>query len=74
MFFLVSKLKNSTHKILNWNNSHLKNIFKENLDIEDKMSELNKEILMKGINNESYQLEIECLLKHEEILAKEQIF
>ena len=74
MFFLASKLKNSTHKILNWNNSHLKNIFKENLDIEDKMSELNKEILMKGRNNESYQLEKECLLKHEEILAKEQIF
>ena len=38
------------------------------------MSKLNKEIIMKGMYNESYQLEKEYLLKHEEILAKEEIF
>ena len=74
MFFLVSKLKNLKQKIINWNKLHFKNIFQEKLDIEEKMSNLNKEIIEKGMNNESYLLEKEYILKHEEILAKEEMF
>ena len=74
MFCLVSKLKNLKQKIINWNKIHFKNIFQEKLDIEAKMSNLNKEIIAKGMNYESFQLEKEYLLKHEEILAKEEIF
>jgi hypothetical protein len=57
MFCLVSKLKKIKQKIINWNKVHFKNIFQEKLEIEDKMSNLNKEIIAKGMNNESYQLE-----------------
>ena len=74
MFCLVSKLKYVKEKILKWNNLHFKNIFKEKLEIEEKIGKLNKEIISKGMNNDSFLLEKEYLLKHEEILAKEETF
>ena len=74
MFCLVSKLKSVKEKILKWNNQHFKNIFKEKLEIEEKLNKINKEIIKKGMNNESFMLEKEYLHKHEEILAKEEIF
>lgn len=61
-------------KILRWNKEHFNNIFKEKLDIENKLKELNLEVIKKGMNNESYLLEKELLAKQEDILSKEEIF
>ena len=47
MFFFVSKLKSIKEKMLKWSNTQLKNIFREKLDIEEKLEKLNKEVIKK---------------------------
>lgn len=65
MFCFVSKLKTIKEKILKQNKVQFKNIFKEKLDIEEKLEKLNKEVIKKGINNKTYLQEKEYLLKQE---------
>ena len=45
MFTFVSKMKYIKEKILKWSKEHLKNIFKEKLDIEEELNKLNNEII-----------------------------
>lgn len=74
MFIFVSKMKMLKEKILRWNKEHFKNIFKEKLDVENRLKELDQEIIKYGMNNDSYLLEKELLAKQEDILSKEEIF
>lgn len=57
MFIFISKMKMLKERILRWNQEHFNNIFKEKIDIEDKLRNLNLEIIKKGMNNESFLLE-----------------
>lgn len=41
MFIFVSKMKMLKEKILRWNKEHFNNIFKEKLDIEERLKKLN---------------------------------
>ena len=63
MFSFVSKLKLLKERILKWNKCHFNNIFKEKLEIENKLKNLHLDIIKNGMNNESYQLEQELLAK-----------
>ena len=74
MFIFVSKLKLLKEKILRWNREHFNNIFKEKMEIENRLKNLNQEIIKHGMNNDSYFLEKELLAKQENILSKEEIF
>lgn len=74
IFCFVSKLKMVKEKILKWNKAQFNNIFKEKLDTEEKLEKLNKEVIIKGMNNKTYLQEKKYLLKQEEILAKEEVF
>ena len=74
MFTFVSKMKHIKLRILEWNKKHFRNIFKEKLEIEEELNKLNSEIIKNGMNNESYHLEKDLLLKQEDILAKEEVF
>lgn len=74
MFIFISKLKLLKENILKWNREHFNNIFKEKLEIEDKLKNLNQEIIKYGMNSEKYILEKDLLKKQEEILTKEEIF
>ena len=47
MFIFVSKMKMLKERILRWNKEHFNNIFKEKIDIEDKLRNLNLEIIRK---------------------------
>ena len=60
--------------ILRWNKKHFNNIFKEKLDIENQLKEINSEVISKGINNNSYLLEKDLLARQEDILSKEEMF
>lgn len=73
MLIFISKMKILKEEILRWNKQHF-NIVKEKLDIEERLRELNLEIVKKGMNNDSYLLEKEFLKKQEDILSKEEIF
>ena len=53
---------------------HFNNIFKEKLEIEERLKELNLEVIKKGMNNDNYLLEKELLAKQENIFAKEEVF
>ena len=57
--------------ILRWNNQDFKNIFKEKLEIEDRLKELNLEVI-KYCKNDNCILEKELLAKKEDILTKEK--
>ena len=57
IFIFISKLKILKEKILKWNKEHFNNIFNEKTEIEDKLKNLNLEIIKHGMNNESYLLE-----------------
>lgn len=48
--------------------------FKEKLEIEEKLKELNLEVIKKGMNNERYLLEKDLISKQEIFLAKEEVF
>ena len=74
MFVFISKLKFLKENILRWNREHFNNIFKEKLEIEEKLKNLNQHIIKYGMNNDSYMLEKELLAKQEDILSKEEIF
>lgn len=74
MFIFVSKIKMLKEKILIWNRTHFKNIFKEKLDIEEELRKLNQEIIRYGMDYKKYELEKTLLAKQEEILSKEEIF
>ena len=74
MFIFISKLKLLKENILRWNRDHFNNIFKEKLEIEDKLKNLNQDIIKHGMNYERYNLEKELLTKQEDILTKEEIF
>lgn len=63
MFVFVSKLKWLKEKILRWNRENFNNIFKEKMEIEDKLKNLNLEIIKHGMNNKTYVLEKELLAK-----------
>ena len=41
MFIFMSKIKMLKEKILRWNKEHFNKIFKEKLEIEDRLKELN---------------------------------
>ena len=60
--------------ILKWNREHFNNIFKEKLEIENQLRNLNLEIIKFGMNKESYLMEKELLAKQETILSKEEIY
>ena len=60
--------------ILKWNKDHFNNIFKEKIEIEEKLRDLNLEVIKKVMNNDHYLLEKELLVKHEDILSKEDFF
>ena len=74
MFIFMSKIKMLKDKILKWNKQHFNNIFKEKLEVEAKLKDLNAEVIKRGMNNESYLLEKELLAKQEDLLSKEEIF
>ena len=74
MFVFVCKMKMLKESILKWNKVQFKNIFKEKLDIEDRLRDLNLHIIKYGMNNDSYMLEKELLAKQEDILSKEEVF
>lgn len=74
MFIFVSKLKMLKENILRWNREHFNNIFRENLDNEEKLKNLNQEIIKYGMHYEKYYLKKELLKKQEEILSKEETF
>ena len=74
MFIFVSKLKMLKENILRWNREHFNNIFREKLDNEEKLKNLNQEIIIHGMNYEKYILEKELLKKQEDILSKEETF
>ena len=69
MFIFISKMKMLKENILRWNKVHFNNIFKEKLEIEERLKELNLEIIKNGMKNDSYNLEKELLAKQEEILS-----
>lgn len=73
-FIFISKLKLLKENILRWNKEHFNNIFKEKLEIEDKLKNLNQEIIKYGMNYEKYNLEKDLLMKQEYILSKEETF
>ena len=73
MFIFISKMTMLKEEILKWIKEHF-NIFTKKLVIEDRLKELNSEIIKKGMNNDSYLLEKELLTKQEDILFKEKIF
>ena len=52
----------------------INNIFKEKLDIEKQLKDLNSKVISKGMDNRSYYLEKELLAKQESILSKEETF
>ena len=70
----MSKLKYIKGKILKWNKEHFGNIFKEKAENEEELTNLNKEVIKNGMNNNTYYREKELLAKQESILAKEEIF
>ena len=74
MFIFISKLKMLKENILRWNRVHFNNIFKEKVEVEDKLKNLNQEIIKYGMNYDKYILEKELLTKQEDILSKEEIF
>ena len=74
MFIFISKLKLVKEKMLRWNRLHFNNIFKEKMEIEEKLKILNEDIIKRGMNVESYHQEKELLEKQESIYAKEEIF
>ena len=74
MFVFNNKLKMLKEHILRWNREQFSNIFKEKLDIENQIKELNSEVISNGMDNRSYLLEKELLAKQEEILSKEETF
>ena len=74
MFFFVSKLKLLNECILKWNKDHFNNIFKEKIEIENQLRNLNLKIIKLGMNKQSYLLEKELLAKQETILSKEEIY
>ena len=53
---------------------HFNNIFEEKQQIEQKLKELNLEVIKNGMNNIFYLLEKDILAKQESILAKEEVF
>jgi hypothetical protein len=57
MFIFISKLKMLKENILRWNREHFNDIFKEKLEIEGKLQELNQDIIKYGMNTEKYNLE-----------------
>ena len=61
MFIFISKLKSLKENMLRWNRLHFNNIFKEKIDIEEKLKLLNQDIIRRGMNFESYSLEKELL-------------
>lgn len=63
MFIFVSKMKILKENTLRWNKEHFNNIFKEKIEIEEKLKELNLEVIKKRMNNDSYVLEKELLAK-----------
>lgn len=63
IFCFVSKMKWLKENILNWNRNHFNNIFKEKLDIENRLNNLNLEMIKYGMNSDSYQLEKDLLAK-----------
>lgn len=63
IFIFISKLKLLRENILRWNREHFNNIFKEKLKSEDKLKNLNQEIIKYGMNYEKYILEKELLMK-----------
>ena len=74
MFCLITKMKNLKRKIKEWNKEHFKNIFKTKIEIEEELNLLNNEVISKGMDNNKYIKEKELMIKHEEILAKEETF
>lgn len=63
MFIFISKLKLLKENILRWNREHFNNIFKERLKIEDKLKNLNQEIIKHCMNYEKYTSKKELLIK-----------
>ena len=74
MYVFVAKMKKLKERILRWNKEHFKDIFKEKIDIENQLKELNSEVIKKGMNNDSYMREKELLARQEDILTKEESF
>ena len=74
MFIFISKMKMLKENMVRWNKDHFNNIFKEKLEIEDRLKELNLEVIKYRMNNDSYKLEKDFLAKQEDILTKEEIF
>ena len=74
MFIFIQKLKMLKDHILKWNRDQFSNIFKEKIEIEKQLEDLNSEVLSRGMDNKSYLLEKELLAKQEVILSKEEIF
>ena len=72
MYIFVSKMKMLKENILKCFKEHFNNIFNEKLEVEERLKELNLEIIKKGMNNESYLLEKELLTKEESIWQRKK--
>lgn len=57
MFYFIVKLKLLIEKIIKQNTEHFNNIFKDKLDNEEELKNLNEEVIKKVMNNVRYTKE-----------------
>ncbi|XP_057838177.2 uncharacterized protein LOC131048296 [Cryptomeria japonica] len=74
IFKVVNKLKIIKQKLIIWNREHYGNIFDKKSQVEAELKEVNKAVMLRGMDEVLFLREKELLLEQENILAKEEVF